>query len=152
MTKRLPHQQRVQGFGVIAIMVVLVMLAGMAAAVVRLGWSSQANTSQDLLALRATQAARSGIEWGVYQALRGTWTACSGATQTLDLSADLGMHVTVTCARNTYNEGESSPGVANVVSVYTINAVACTAATCPDNTAAVGPYYAERAMQAVISN
>lgn len=143
---------RSQGFGLIAIMVVLVMLAGMAAAVVRLGWSSQTNMSQELLAARATQAARTGIEWGVYQAIKGSWTACSGATHTLDLSTDLGMHVTVTCTRDTYNEGESSPGVAAPVNVFVIDAVACTAATCPDNTAAVGPYYAERAMQAVISN
>jgi len=146
------NQQHTKGFGLIAIMVVLVMLAGMAAAVVRLGWVSQTNTSQDLLTARATQAARTGVEWGVYEALKGAWSACSGSTQTLDLTADLGMHVTVTCARETYNEGESSPGVAAVVNVYVIDAVACTGSTCPDNTAAVGPYYAERAMQAVISN
>lgn len=152
MTKYTQHVQRTQGFGVIAIMVVLVMLAGMAAAVVRLGWTSQTIASQDFLAARAGQAARTGIEWGVYQTLKGTWTNCSGATQTLDLTADLGMHVTVTCSRNTYKEGESSPSTAAVVNVFVIDAVACTGATCPDNTLAVSPYYAERAMQAVISN
>jgi MSHA biogenesis protein MshP len=142
-----------KGFGVMAALFVLVMLAGMAAAVVRLGWSQQTTFSQDILSAQANQAARAGVQWGIYQALKGTWTACGTATQTLDLQTPLGMWVTVTCSQTSYNEGESGVGTPTVVKVYNIEAVACNGlATCPDNTAAVQPYYVERKQQAVLSN
>ncbi len=139
-----------------AALFVLVMLAAMAAAVVRLGWSQQTTFSQDILSARANQAARAGVEWGIYQAIKGTWTSCGSATQTLNLQTELGMWVTVTCTQNSYNEGEydNAGTISNtVIKVYNIEAVACNGtATCPDNTAAVKPYYVERKQQGVVSN
>lgn len=141
-----PCPQR--GFGALAAIIVLVMLAAMAAAVVRLSSAQQMGTAQDVDAARAAQAARAGLEWGLYQAFRGTWTSCSGASQTLDLTADLGMRVTVGCSSTLYNEGESAPGVPQAVRVYTIDAVACNAtASCPDASRASGPAYVERRLQ-----
>jgi len=136
-----------------AALFVLVMLAAMAAAVVRLGWSQQTTFSQDILSARANQAARAGVEWGIYQAIKGTWTSCGTATQTLNLQTELGMWVTVTCTQSIYKEGEDSSSNPVTVNVYNIEAVACNGtATCPDNTAAVKPYYVERKQQGVISN
>ena len=86
------------GFGAIAAIFVLVVLASLAAAIVRLGQSTQTGSAQDILGARAWAAARAGTEWGLYQALKGSWTTCSGASQTLDLSADIGMRVTVRCS------------------------------------------------------
>jgi MSHA biogenesis protein MshP len=155
-TRILEHQYKPRrGFGVIAALFVLVMLAAMAAAVVRLGWSQQTTFSQDILSAQANQAARAGAEWGMYQAIKGTWISCGSASQTLNLQTELGMWVTVTCTQSTYNDGEdsASPGSPAVVKVYNIEAVACNGtATCPDNTAAVKPYYVERKSQAVVSN
>jgi len=137
-----------RGFGAIAAILVLVLLAGLAAAVIRLSTTQQIGSAQELNAARAAQAARAGIEWGLYQAFRGSWTACSGNSQTLDLSGDLGMRVTVTCLSSQFNEGESAPGVAQAVRVYTLDAVACNgAAACPDASRATGPTYVERRMQ-----
>ena len=66
----------------------------------------------------------------------------------LDLTADLGMRVTVSCNSTVYNEGESAPGVPQTVRVYTIDAVACNAtASCPDASRATGPAYVERRLQ-----
>jgi MSHA biogenesis protein MshP len=141
------QQQQQRGFGVIASIIVLVVLAALAAAIVRFGAVAQSTSAQAVLAARALQAARAGTEWGLYQAFKGSWTACSSASQTLDLATDLGFHVTVSCDSRSYNEGETAPGTARAVRLYTIDAVACNATTCPDNTRATTPGYVERRRQ-----
>ena len=141
-----------RGFGAIAAIFVLVVLAALAAAIVRFGSVAQASIAQNLLSARALQAANAGTEWGLYQALKGTWTTCSGASQTLDLTASTGFRVTVNCDSRSFNEGESAPAVPRVVRLYTIDAVACNSASCPDNSAATGPTYIERRRQVQASN
>lgn len=143
------RMKSIRGFGALAAIIVLVLLACLAAAVVRLNWSSQSGYAQDVLSARALRAATAGAEWGLFQAFRGTWTACSGATQTLDLRAESGFRVTVTCNSQVFNEGQQADGEntqVQTVRVFTIDAVACngSAATCPDNTAATRPTYVER--------
>jgi MSHA biogenesis protein MshP len=133
-----------RGFGVIAAILVLVVLATIAAAVVRLSTSQQSGFAQQVTAARAAQAAQAGAEWGLFQALRNG--SCASTT-TLDLSTDLGMHVTVSCSTGTYNEGELPAGGAAPVKVYTIDAVACNSAACPDASRAVTPFYVERRRQ-----
>ena len=137
--------RRSRGLGALAAIVVLVMLSALAAAVVRLGWSSQSGIAQDVTSARALRAANSGIEWGLYQAFKGGWTGCVGASTTLDLRADTGMWVTVTCNSDPFNEGQTPAGTAATVTVYSIVAVACNGtSSCPDNAKATGPYYVER--------
>lgn len=153
---------RQNGFGAIAAIVVLVILAVLSAAIVSLSSVQQIGSAQDVMSARAWQAARAGNEWGLFQALTpaGTWSQgavsdlCPAAgalghgaqvTQTLDLNVDTGFRVTVygDCWR--YNEGESTPGTAQTVRIYRIRAVACPAATCPAADATVaGPGYVER--------
>ena len=140
--------QRQRGFGVIAAIVVLVVLASLAAAVVRFGSVAQSTSAQAMLAARAMQAARAGPEWGLYQAFKGSWTTCSGASQTLDLTADTGFRVTVTCDSSRFYEGESAPGAPRQVRLFAIDAVACNgSAACPDNTRATTQGYVERRRQ-----
>ncbi len=147
------HQHRGRrlhrGMGVIAVIVVLVAMASMAAAVLRLSQQASTNTAQDLQAGVATAAARSAVEWGLYQAFKGSWTSCSSASQTQNHGN--GLRVTVSCDSRLYNEGESSPAVAQTVRVFTIDAVACSSSTastaCPDAAAAVRPGYVERRRQ-----
>jgi MSHA biogenesis protein MshP len=139
---------RQRGLGAIAAIMVLVLLAALAAAVVRLSTAQQIGVAQEVGAARASQAARAGIEWGLYQAFKGSWTTCAGASQTLDLSTDLGMRVTVSCSSTLYNEGESTPGVPQTVRIYTLDAVACNSTSaCPDASRATGPAYVERRLQ-----
>ena len=141
------------GLGAIAAIVVLVVLAALAAAVVRFGAVAQATTAQNLMAERASQAARAGTEWGLYQAFKGSWTTCSGASQTLDLTGSTGFRVTVSCDSRSYTEGETAPGVARSVRIYTLDAVACSGTgTCPDNAAAAGANYVERRRQVQASD
>ena len=155
MRMRAVHHQR--GLGVIAAIVVLVMLASLAGAVVRLTWTQQVASSQDIMGARAFQAANAGTEWGMYKALKGTWagSACAGSSQTLDLRSTMGFWVTVSCATqaSAYREGQNDAGADNTVRLYIIDAVACTgAASCPDNTLSSSPTYIERRRQVIISS
>lgn len=135
-----------RGFGAIAAIVILVLLAGLAGALVSLGTTQQLTSAQDVLSARAALAARAGNEWGLHRALKGDWNACAGVTESLDLTADSGFWVTTTCDSWTYNEGESVPGTARRVRVYRIHAVACPRAPCPATDAATvaAPAYVER--------
>lgn len=137
-----------RGLGVIAALVVLVLLSTLAAAVVRLTWTQQTTLAQDIDSARAFQGAYAGTQWGMYQALKGSWTTCAGATQTLDLRSSMGVRVTVSCTSDVYNEGETTAGTGTPLTVrlYTITAVACNgaAATCPDNASVTRPNYVER--------
>lgn len=138
---------RSRGLGAIAALVILVLMSGLAAAVVRLGWSAQTGIAMDVLGARALRAANAGVDWGLFMALQGG--VCG--SQTLDLRADTGFRVTVTCTSTTFTEGEvvvnmeNSTTAAQTVTLYTISAVACNGgATCPDNAAAAGVNYVER--------
>ncbi len=146
------------GLGAVSVIVVLVALTALSAAVLRLGQQTRGVTQQDVLGSRASLAARTGIEWGLYQALKGSWTACSSASQTLNMAALDGgeLRVTVSCDMRSYNEGESAPGVPRVVRLYTVDAVACNSSgagvACPDATAATRSGYVERRRQAQAEN
>jgi MSHA biogenesis protein MshP len=158
---------RQNGFGAIAAIVVLVMLAALAAAIVAVGTAQQTTISQDVQSARAWQAARSGTEWGLFQALQpaangGAWSVGGGSdlcpgggglghgadqTATLNLTAATGFFVTVTGSCWRYNEGESAPGTPQLTVVYQIRATACpVAGGCPSAAAAAiaSPGYVER--------
>lgn len=160
-----------RGFGTIMAVMVLVILAALAGAIVRLSATEQAVSAMDVLYARAGGAVRAGNDWGLYHALQpgGIWywdpatylpapapcdAAASGSkSATLDLTADSGFWVTVTCSSQTVNEGETAPGTALRMTIYRIDAVACNltdAATgCPNGAKAAQPGYIERRRQVV---
>lgn len=146
-----------QGLGAVAAMLVLVLLASLAAAIVRLGWTQQVTFGQDINSSRAVQATNAGVQWGFYQARRGIWTGsvCQAVTQTqtLDLRTDLGFRVSVSCSSDLYNEGEDSSGNPVTVRLYTVEAIACngSASTCPDAASVGSPNYVERRRRSLIS-
>lgn len=146
-----------QGLGALAAVVVLVLLALLAASMVRLSAGAQAGMAQEVQGARAQAAVRAGIDWGLYMVLKAGWSGCSAAapqSQTLDLRSETGFRVTVSCTGSSYNEGESAPGTAATATVYLLRAVACNgdAASCPDNAAALGAQYVERQREVTVSN
>ena len=142
-----------QGLGAVAAMLVLVLLASLAAAIVRLGWTEQTLFAQDMDTSRAVQTANAGIQWGLYQVFKGSWSVCATPTQTIDLRSTTGMMVTVTCSYTDYSEGETSAGVPQSVRLYVLDAIACSTATsCPDNSRAGQPNYVERRMKVQVTN
>jgi MSHA biogenesis protein MshP len=131
-----------RGLGMVAAIIVLVIMAALAGGMMTFGTAQQLTSTQDVLAVRAWQAAKIGNEWGLFSALNaGTgWTsgaACTpsptvgtaGTTQvrTIDLAADLGFSVTVSCSATRFNEGEDPampPGTPLQITLYTITSIA----------------------------
>ena len=124
--------KRERGLSLITAIFLLVLLAGLGAALVSISTTSQNESALDLMGARAYQAARSGVEWGLYQA--NITSSCAASTNltfpaaatTLGSSAPTPFAVTVTCA--TTIDGSGGP------TVRTITASACNkpaAGVCP---------------------
>lgn len=68
------HRQRIcrppRGFGIVTAVFLLVVLAGLGAALVNLSSAQHTASTLDVQGARAYQAARAGIEWGLYRQLR----------------------------------------------------------------------------------
>ena len=146
------------GFGVIAVIVVLVMLATLAGGLVALGSTQSVVLGQDVLAARAEQAARAGTQWGLARAFNTAAPWCDNASFAAPVTATItpvaGFQVTVSCGSGSYNEGQRESGLPPpneyapaVVRVYRIQAWACpTGGACPrvDGTASSSAYVERR--------
>lgn len=65
------HFQRQAGVGLVTAIFLLVVIAGLATALVTIFTSQQASSQLDQQGTRAYQAARAGIEWGIFRQVRG---------------------------------------------------------------------------------
>ena len=150
------HPRPQSGFAYIAAIVFLVVIAGIAVALLQLTTTQQATVNQALLGARAGLAARAGIEWA-FQDL-GSRCKEAGSTANLgDFVSDAGFHVTVTCSYRVYQEGEqldASGALASVVKhIYRIESVACNRngpGACPDDASVTRPDYVERKRVATV--
>jgi len=142
-----PSRQR--GFAYLAAVLILVALGGLSLAITRLSSTQQATAAMDVEQAYALQTARAGTEWGMYMAVVNN--ACPAAKQTLDFRSVNGFSVTVTCTLTQVNEGESSAGVAQTKNNFTLDAVACHAATCPDASKVANWDYVERRRVATVT-
>lgn len=145
--------RRQSGFAYIAAVVFLVVVAGIAVALLRLTDTQQSTINGALLAARANLAARGGIEWVYHRPAQ----RCVATPQQLpDFRNDSGFLVTVSCSFRTFNEGETAAGAGTPVKkrIYRIEAIACNTAgtTClvPDAANVARPDYVERARVATI--
>ncbi|MES3021157.1 MAG: agglutinin biogenesis protein MshP [Pseudomonadota bacterium] len=144
-----PKRQR--GLGLVTAVFLLVVLAGLAAALVSLFTVQQASSGLDVLGARTYQAARAGIEWGLYQQLRAqppsTDCFASPTTFRLPQSGSLAaLTVTVTCAAAAGN------ALGNTTNRWTVTATACNepgAGGCPN--ASPSPDYVQRRLQAELN-
>ncbi len=153
---------RAAGFSIVAAIFLLVVLAALGAFILTVSTTQQIGSALDVQGARAYQAARAGIEWGVYQRLRGAWVPapqptpplpandpCS-ATQTGSFALPpaattlSGFTVTVSCTAivDTTNSGPT---------VATITATACNQPnpSCP-NITTPGANYVERRLEVAI--
>ena len=140
------------GFAYIAAIVLLVVVAGMATALLRLTGTQQSTVNQALLGAKAGLAARAGIEWGFRTCL-----TTAGITDLSQFKSETGFNVSVDCQFTDYREGERASGqtsVSQVKRIVQIRAVACngSAARCPDANANIvaGAEYVERARMATM--
>jgi MSHA biogenesis protein MshP len=110
-----PPPTRQAGVGLVTAIFLLVVLAGLGVAMVGLFTSQQASADLDLQGARAYQAARAGIEWGVYQRMQNNACAPETSLNMADAGTLSAFTVIVTCTRPT--TGDMAP--------TTILAVAC---------------------------
>lgn len=148
--------RRQTGFAYIAAVVFLVVIAGIAVALLRLTDTQQSTVNGAVSGARANLAARAGIEW----AFKGLPNGCTeppapAAASTLnDFKDETGFRVHVTCTFRPFREGDDplKPSSAQVKRIYRIEAVACngTGDGCPGNTSVTRPDYVERARVATV--
>ena len=93
--RRIPIRQA--GVGIVTAIFLLVVLAGLGVAMVGIYTSQQASANIDLLGARAYQAARSGLEWGIFQRMRNKACAARSAFRMPGGTSLSGFSVSVTC-------------------------------------------------------
>lgn len=127
---------RQRGFAIISAIFLIVVLASLGVFMVTFSTVQQTTSAQDLQGTRAYHAARTGIEWGTYQALQKA--SCAGSTTIAPAGTLSGFSVAVQCAPfGPYTEA------GNTVTLYQITSTA--------NQGVIGsPGYAERRLQATI--
>ena len=119
-----PARRRARGVSLLTAVFLVVVLASLAAAIARVSMVQSSSGALDMLGVQAYQAARSGLEWGMFQQLRAAPPngACIASPSTFAMPASGGLRsftVTVRCAQHAAN----APG--NTTNRWTITAVAC---------------------------
>ncbi|MCX7218657.1 MAG: pilus assembly PilX N-terminal domain-containing protein [Burkholderiales bacterium] len=143
-------KQRARGFSLVAAIFLLVIMSALGAFMLSISTMQQTTSTQDLQGSKAYQAAKAGIEWGVYQVMKAENSIppgpvlapsdCSVATGLPVFGGALqGFKVSVTCALSPYVEG------GNTVRVYQLTS---TASLGTDTKATT---YVERSMSASVN-
>lgn len=110
----------VRGFSLVSAIFLLVVLAGLGVAMVNVSTVHQTSSALDVQGVRAYQAARAGIEWGLFRQIRQSSCPGSGAPASFQLPAGSTLStfiVTVTCQR--------TAGPVVDLDRYRISSVAC---------------------------
>lgn len=94
-----PLNRAARGFAIVTAIFILVVLAVLGAFIVNVSTNQQIGSALDVQGVRAYQAARAGIEWGLYQQLR---TGSCAPTSSFNPAATTlaNFTVTVTCSAN----------------------------------------------------
>ena len=104
-----------RGFSLVSAVFLLVVLAGLGAAAVRMASFQQQTSIQALRSAQALHAAKSGAAWAAYRALNGF---CGPATTTLTEGGGAGFDVSVACSQTSHTEGTA------VLQVFVIDVLA----------------------------
>ena len=139
------------GFALLTAIFILVVLAGLGAAIMTVSSNQQIGSAIDVQGARAYLAARAGVDWALYMEELQSPTNCPPSPSSFSPPASTmsDFVVTVTCVKT--DDGNGGP------TVYTVTSTACnqptaswsaTTAACP-NITTPGALYVER--QIVIS-
>jgi MSHA biogenesis protein MshP len=140
--------RRESGMSLVTAIFLLVVLAALGAFISTLGSAQQTQLALDLQGSRAYHAARSGLEYGAYQAVTPPNVCAAKTAVALGPNfADFGA-VTVSCVQSLHTEGNTGRTLYNLV------ANACNqpdaGGFCPN--AAPGHNYVERELQLSVIN
>jgi MSHA biogenesis protein MshP len=97
-----PRRQE-RGFALVAAIFIVVVLAMLGIMMVTIGGMERATASAAVQGTRAYYAARSGIEWGIFQAMPPT-SSCVASSFTLSAPGLNGFDVAVQCTATLHRE------------------------------------------------
>jgi len=141
--RQAPGGRQTRGFAIVSAIFLLVILAALAAFLVRISTQQQIGASADVQGIRAYQAARAGVEWGLFQHLRNN--ACAASSSFTPGGNLAGFTVTVQCQGAVSNDENGT-----TLTIRRIVATACNqpdSGNCPNNTP--GDNYIEREVAVV---
>jgi MSHA biogenesis protein MshP len=110
-----------QGFSLVAAIFLLVVLAGLGVFAVRINTLQHQTVTSELRASQAFYAARSGLAWGAYRALKAG--VCGNTTLNLTEGGTAGFSVSVQCSQSSYVEGNGPPIKVYVLDVRAVAGV-----------------------------
>ncbi len=124
-----------QGFTLVAAIFLLVVVAALVVYVTNIRVVQQTTLLYGVQGARATQAARSGVEWGIYQSIVNG--SCAASTTFTDVAL-AGFSIEVQCDQTSHTEGTTP------INTYRLTAIARS-----------GSYgsldYVQRRIQAIVS-
>jgi MSHA biogenesis protein MshP len=134
------------GFSLVSAIFLIVVLAGLGVAMMFVSTMQHQSTALDVQGVRAYQAARAGIEWGLYQRIRVLNNSACFTPNPRNLSFPAGSSllpftVTVTCAQDSIVSG---------INTARITAVACnmpTGGACSQNQTNNSPDFVLRVVE-----
>jgi MSHA biogenesis protein MshP len=129
------------GFALPSAIFLLVILAALGAFILTVSTFQHMGAALDVQGARAYQAARAGIEWGLFQSQRNS--SCGPTTLTFAGTSLAAFTAAVSCANFPANEAGAA------VNVDQITATACNQAPCPN--AAPGTNYVERQLTVTVA-
>lgn len=139
--------RKASGFALPAAIFVLVVLAALGTFAASLAAFQHGGLALDVLGVRAYQAARAGMEWGLYQTVTAASSSCSSGGGEVAMSATTLQELTVTvrCSQVASEDGQT---------IYTVEAWACnrpaaSSPKCPGDATVDG--YIERKLSAVVA-
>jgi MSHA biogenesis protein MshP len=162
----LPTRRLRRGFALVSAIFLLVVLAGLGVAMVTFSTSQHVSSGMDVMGARAYQAARAGVEWGLFQRLnpqaRGAASSyCTSDTTAVTNSFTLpagttlsSFTVTVICTPTYDAAPAGNPPTAPGITVRTIMATACnqpSGGVCP-NASPSTPGYVQRTVQVTVQS
>lgn len=135
--------RQARGFSLVSAIFLLVVLAMLGVAMVAISTVQNQSSGLDVQGVRAYQAARAGIEWGLYQELQPPNSCVAATNIAMPAGTSLsGFTVTVTCTADT--------GLGLSINNWAITAVACnmpTAGACVLNTGPTSSDFVQRVVQ-----
>ena len=143
-----PEMKAVRGFAIASAIFLLVVLSLMAAFIVNVTTHQQSGHMADLRGTRAYQAARAGIEWGLYNHLRNNLCVASSSFSPSGNLAEF--TVTVEClpaGAAATNENGAALTVRRIVATACNQPTGAAPGVCPP--AAPGNNYVERQLAVV---
>jgi MSHA biogenesis protein MshP len=138
-----PPRRRVRGFALVLAVFLIVSLAAIGAYLVTVANVQVESTTKDELGARAYQAARAGLEWGAYRALRDLNCAPGPVVITFGSAQLAGFQAEVTC--QDFGPETEGGGTANT---FRIVSTGCNLSPC---SGAPGPTYVNRQLQLTVA-